>query len=107
MGVPGLSEGRAPGSGRSLDAGRQLTRVRWRVLSSENLHVISLGQFLMCRENVGIATTRFQSLNNVEGNYVRHLWGTMRVCGEPCVCGQERAGPAPAGGNRFSPKTRT
>ena len=45
----------------------------------------------MCLENVGIATTRFQSLNNVEGNYVRHLWGTMRVCGEPCACGQERA----------------
>ena len=70
-------------------------------------HVISLGQFLMCRENVGIATVRFQSLNNVEGNYVRHLWGTMRVCGEPCACGQERAGPASAGGNRSFPKTRT
>ena len=34
----------------------------------------------MCPENVGIATVRFQSLNNGEGNYVRHLWGTMRVC---------------------------
>ena len=34
----------------------------------------------MCRENVGIATTRFQSLKDVLGNYVRHLWGTMRVC---------------------------
>ena len=34
----------------------------------------------MCRENVGIATTRFQSLKDVSGNYVRHLWGTMRVC---------------------------
>ena len=46
----------------------------------EKSHVISLGQFLMCRENVGIATTRFQSLKDVSGNYVRHLWGTMRVC---------------------------
>ena len=45
----------------------------------ENSHVISLGQFLMCRESVGIATTRFQSLKDCSGNYVRHLWGTMRV----------------------------
>jgi len=45
----------------------------------EKSHVISLGQFLMCLENVGIATTRFQSLKDVLGNYVRHLWGTMRV----------------------------
>ena len=42
-------------------------------------HVIYLGQFSICPENVGIATVRFQSLNNGEGNYVRHLWGTMRV----------------------------
>ena len=42
-------------------------------------HVISLGQFSICPENVGIATTRFQSLKDVSGNYVRHLWGTMRV----------------------------
>ena len=45
----------------------------------EKSHVISLGQFSICPENVGIATIRFQSLNNVFGNYVRHLWGTMRV----------------------------
>ena len=44
------------------------------------LHVISLGQFSTCPENVGIATVRFQSLKDVSGNYVRHLWGTMRVC---------------------------
>ena len=43
-------------------------------------HVISLGQFSICLENGGIATVRFHSLNNVAGNYVRHLWGTMRVC---------------------------
>ena len=42
-------------------------------------HVISLGQFSICPENVGIATVRFQSLKDVSGNYVRHLWGTMRV----------------------------
>ena len=54
--------------------------------SSEKSHVISLGQFSICPENVGIATTRFQSLNNGEGNYVRHLWGTVRVCGERCWC---------------------
>ena len=48
--------------------------------SSEKSHVISLGQFLICPENVGIATTRFQSLKYGSGNYVRHLWGTMRVC---------------------------
>ena len=47
----------------------------------ENSHVISLGQFLISPTNVGIATTRFQSLKDVLGNYVRHLWGTMRVCG--------------------------
>jgi len=47
----------------------------------ENSHVIYLGQFLMCRENVGIATTRFQSLKDGSGNYVRHFWGTMWVCG--------------------------
>ena len=46
----------------------------------ENSHVISLGQFSICPKNVGIATTRFQSLKDMSGNYVRHLWGTMRVC---------------------------
>ena len=45
----------------------------------EKSHAIPLGQFSICPENVGIATVGFQSLNNVEGNYVRHLWGTMRV----------------------------
>ena len=45
----------------------------------ENSHVISLGQFSICPKNVGIATTRFQSLKDMSGNYVRHLWGTMRV----------------------------
>ena len=45
----------------------------------EKSHVIYLGQFSICPENVGIATIRFQSLNNLLGNYVRHLWGTMRV----------------------------
>ena len=54
----------------------------------ENSHVISLGQFSICPENVGIATIRFQSLNNVEGNYVRHLWGTMRVCRAFAGCSQ-------------------
>ena len=52
---------------------------RGQPLLPEKSHVISLGQFLMCLENVGIATTRFQSLKDVLGNYVRHLWGTMRV----------------------------
>ena len=56
----------------------------------ENSHVIYLGQFLMCRENVGIATTRFQSLKDGSGNYVRHFWGTMRVCG--CVVCRGRRG---------------
>ena len=55
-------------------------------------HVISLGQFLMCRESVGIATTRFQSLKDCSGNYVRHLWGTMRVCGD-LAGGQAPRGP--------------
>ena len=62
----------------------------------EKSHVISLGQFLICPENVGIATTRFQSLKDCSGNYVRHLWGTMRVCGD--LAGR---------GNRSSPKSRT
>ena len=71
----------------------------------EKSHVISFGQFLMCLENVGIATTRFQSLNNWEGNYVRHLWRTMRVtvgvggcAGVWCV----EAGAGPAGPGRAS-----
>ena len=71
----------------------------------ENSHVIYLGQFLMCRENVGIATTRFQSLKDCLGNYVRHLWGTMRVtvgvggcAGVWCV----EAGAGPAGPGRAS-----
>ena len=71
----------------------------------ENSHVISLGQFLMCRESVGIATTRFQSLKDCSGNYVRHLWGTMRVtvgvggcAGVWCV----EAGAGPAGPGRAS-----
>ena len=61
----------------------------------ENSHVISLGQFLMCLENVGIATTQFQRLKYGSGNYVRHLWGTMRVCGDLAGRWQEeRAGRA-------------
>ena len=60
-------------------------RVRRRVLSSETSHAILLGQFSICPENVGIATVRIQSLNNVEGNCMRHLWGTMRVCGVRCA----------------------
>ena len=63
----------------------------------ENSHVISLGQFSRCPENVGIATVGFQSLNNGEGNYVRHLWGTMRVCGVQ-VCGDLASGPGPTQG---------
>ena len=54
----------------------------------EKSHVISLGQFSICPENVGIATTRFQSLKDCSGNYVRHLWGTMRVCGDLAGRGQ-------------------
>ena len=58
----------------------------------ENSHVIDLGQFLTCPENVGIATTQFQSLKDGLGNYVRHLWGTMRVCGD-LAGGQAPRGP--------------
>ena len=58
----------------------------------ENSHVISLGQFSMCPENVGIATVGFQSLNNGEGNYVRHLWGTIRVCRAFAGCPQGSPG---------------
>ena len=58
----------------------------------ENSHVISLGQFSICPENVGIATVGFQSLNNGEGNYVRHLWGTMRVCRAFAGCSQGSPG---------------
>ena len=73
----------------------------------ENSHVISLGQFLMCLENVGIATTRFQSLKDRSGNYVRHLWGTMRMCGEPCGCvAISRAGRPRAGRDGFGPRRR-
>ena len=45
----------------------------------EKSHAIPLGQFSICPKNVGIATVGFQSLNNVLGNCMRHLWGTMRV----------------------------
>ena len=55
---------------------------RGQPLLPENSHAIPLGQFSTCPENVGIATVRFQSLNNREGNCMRHLWGTMRVCGD-------------------------
>ena len=45
----------------------------------ENSHAIPVDQFCMCLKNVGIATVGVQSLNNAEGNCMRHLWGTMRV----------------------------
>ena len=71
--------------------------------SPEKSHAIPLGQFSTCLENVGIATVRFQSLNNREGNCMRHLWGTMRVCGEPCVCVGHHAGAqAPSPGTPTS-----
>ena len=77
----------------------------------EKSHVIYLGQFSICPENVGIATVGFQSLNNGEGNYVRHLWGTMRVrrafagCpqGSPGVPSIRRVPPGFAGCCQGSP----
>ncbi len=54
----------------------------------ENSHAIPLGQFSICPENVGIATIRFQSLKEVRGNCMRHLWGTMRVYRAFAGCSQ-------------------
>lgn len=50
---------------------------REKLLLPENSHAIPVEQFCMRLKNVGIATVRFQSLNNGEGNCMRHLWGTM------------------------------
>ena len=69
-------------------------------------HVISLGQFSTRLENVGIATVRFQSLNNREGNYVRHLWGTMRVYGELCGCAAHLSGAPRVRGVPLLPRPR-
>ena len=99
QGLDGLRDRplRAEGSRVAISRAGRPRAGRGQPVLPKNSHVISLGQFLMCLENVGIATTRFQSLKYGSGNYVRDLWGTMWVCGEPCACGQERAGPAPAG----------
>ena len=58
----------------------------------EKSHAIPLGQFSICPKNVGIATVGFQSLNNVLGNCMRHLWGTMRVCRAFAGCSQGSSG---------------
>jgi len=50
---------------------------REKLLLPENSHAIPVDQFCMRLKNVGIATVGFQSLNNGEGNCMRHLWGTM------------------------------
>ena len=74
---------------------RQAPRRPGQPFFPENSHVIYLGQFSICPENVGIATNRFQSLKDCSGNYVRHLWGTMRVCGDLAGRRQEEQAPRP------------
>ena len=73
----------------------------------ENSHAIPVDQSCMCLKNVGIATVGVQSLNNAEGNCMRHLWGTMRVSQALAGRSQALAGrsQALAGRSQGSPGT--
>ena len=79
----------------SMPTKRNPGLVDWEKLAlPENLHAIPVDQFCMRLKNVGIATVRFQSLNNGEGNCMRHLWGTMRECHALAGRSGVLAGPA-------------